>query len=165
MRQASLDLLNLAVFGLLALENIGLQGYNLEIIIPVALAGAIAGVLLGRAETRGIENEGQYHPSRTQFLILSGSTISIVAISLYAVWLMIIPFSAEVSVFAFVPAMILGRFVVRWRWEKRTGREVYSFGSWHALGTLYAVPKGMTWTERYRYELGQKELLQNKQKV
>ena len=54
-----------------------------------------------------------------------------------------------------IPAVYLGGAVTFRRWELKNGKEIQWEGAW--VGTFYALPKGLTWQERYQYRYEQRE--------
>jgi len=63
--------------------------------------------------------------------------------------------SQFMSVYAGIPAIYLGGAVTFRRWELKNGKEIQWEGAW--VGTFYALPKGLTWQERYQYRYEQRE--------
>ena len=53
------------------------------------------------------------------------------------------------STYAAIPAIYLGAALIFRRWELKNGKEIQWEGTW--TGTFYAIPKGLTWQERYQY--------------
>ena len=131
---------------------------NVVIASVSVIGGVLSGAILARATTRGIEKKGEYHPSRKRLVLLLGIGSDVGAVLVYLIESGAIPFSILsqfISVYAGVPAIYLGGAVTFRRWELKNGKEIQWEGAW--VGTFYAIPKGLTWQERYQYRYEQRE--------
>ena len=84
----------------------------------------------------------------------------IIAVSGYVIETEAIPLSVlsqVLSVYAALPTIYLAGAVTFRRWELKNGKEIHWEGTW--TGTFYAIPKGLTWQERYQYRYEQRERL------
>ena len=90
--------------------------------------------------------------SRTRLLLGIGLIFAVGAVALYEIISEAIPLSILaqfMSLYAAIPAVYLGGAVIFRRWELKKGKEIQWEGAW--VGTFYAIPRGLSWQERYQY--------------
>jgi len=130
----------------------GLHPLNVGIASVSGIVGFLSGAINTRGTIRGIEKKGEYHASRNRLLLLLGIGLVIIAVFVYVADSGWIPWSILqqlMSTYAAIPAIYLGAALIFRRWELKNGKEIQWEGTW--TGTFYAIPKGLTWQERYQY--------------
>jgi len=133
---------------------------NVGIASVSGIGGFLSGAILARNTVRGIEKKGEYHPSRKRLLLALVVVLVIIAVLVYLIesgamlWSILSQF---MSMYAAVPAVYLGGAVTFRRWEMKNGKEIQWEGAW--VGTFYAIPKGLSWQERYQYRYERQERL------
>ena len=138
----------------------GLHPLNVGIASVSGIGGFLAGAILARGTIREIEKKGEYRSSRNRLLLVLGVGLVIIAVFGYVIESETIPLSILSqfpSVYAALPAAYLVEAVIFRRWELKNGKEIRWEETW--IGALYAIPKGLTWQERYQYRYEQRERL------
>ena len=141
-----------------AVQVANFHSLNVVIASVSGIGGFLSGAILARATTRGIERKGEYHPSRNRLVLVLGVGLVVGAGLVYMIESGAIPFSILsqfMSMYVGIPAIYLGGAVTFRRWELKNGKEIQWEGAW--VGTFYAIPKGLTWQERYQYRYEQRE--------
>jgi len=143
-----------------ALQAAGLHPLNVGIASVSGIGGFLTGAIAARGTIREIEKKGEYHTSRNRLILTLGVGLVIIAVSGYVIETEAVPLSVlsqVLSVYAVLPALYLAGAVTFRRWELKNGKEIHWEGTW--IGTFYAIPKGLTWQERYQYRYEQRERL------
>jgi len=143
-----------------AVAAAGLHPLNVGIASVSGIGGFLAGAILARGTIREIEKKGEYRSSRNRLLLVLGVGLVIIAVFGYVIESETIPLSILSqfpSVYAALPAAYLVEAVIFRRWELKNGKEIRWEETW--IGALYAIPKGLTWQERYQYRYEQRERL------
>ena len=141
-----------------AVQVANFHSLNVVIASVSGIGGFLSGTLNTRGTIRGIEKKGEYHPSRNRLVLLLGVGLVVGAVLVYVIESEAISFSILsqfMSMYAGIPAIYLGGAVTFRRWELKNGKEIQWEGAW--VGTFYAIPKGLTWQERYQYRYEQRE--------
>jgi len=143
-----------------ALQAAGFHPLNVGVASVSGIGGFLTGAIAARGTIREIEKKGEYHTSRNRLLWALGVGLVIIAVSGYVIETETIPksvLSQVLSVYAVLPGTYLAGAVIFRRWELKNGKEIHWEGTW--TGTFYAIPKGLTWQERYQYRYEQRERL------
>ncbi len=135
-----------------AVQAAGFHPLNVGIASVSGIGGFLSGAILARGTIRGIEKKGEYHPSRNRLLLAFAVGLVIIVVLGYVIeseWIPLSILQQLMSTYAAIPTLYLAGAMTFRRWESKNGKEIQWEGTW--TGTFYAIPKGLTWQERYQY--------------